>query len=94
MGLQNESTLPKEFAKECTELILFLRSYCIHTKTVTTCNGGEGADWNVPQNWTGTYGGNPDAYGEDLKKQVLVGEYGAWRILDLYTEGGFLQNGR
>jgi hypothetical protein len=29
----------------------------------------------------------------DLKKQILVGEYGAWRTLDLHTEGGFVQNG-
>lgn len=92
-GLQNESTLPKEFAKECTELIRSLDPTASIQRPVTTCNGGEGADWNVPQNWTGTYGGNPDAYGEDLKKQVLVGEYGAWRTLDLHTEGGFLQNG-
>jgi beta-galactosidase len=91
-GLQNESTLPKEFAKECTELIGSLDPTASTQRPVTTCNGGEGSDWNVPQNWTGTYGGNPDAYGEDLKKQVLVGEYGAWRTLDLHTEGGFVQN--
>jgi hypothetical protein len=24
---------------------------------------------------------------------MLVGEYGAWRTLDLHTEGGFVQNG-
>ena len=29
----------------------------------------------------------------DVKKQVLIGEYGAWRTLDLHTEGGFIQNG-
>ena len=29
----------------------------------------------------------------DLKKQVLIGEYGAWRTIDLHTEGGFVQNG-
>ncbi|MBP6432130.1 MAG: DUF4982 domain-containing protein, partial [Ferruginibacter sp.] len=55
-------------------------------RLVTTCNGGEGTDWDVPQNWTGTYGGNPSTYAEDLKKQILVGEYGAWRTLDLHKE--------
>jgi hypothetical protein len=39
----------------------------------------------VPQNWTGTYGGDPATYGEDLKRQILVGEYGAWRTLDLHS---------
>lgn len=92
-GLQNESTLPKEFAAECTELIRSLDPTASSQRLVTTCNGGEGSDWNVPQNWTGTYVGNPDTYGEDLKKQVLVGEYGAWRTLDLHTEGGYQQNG-
>ncbi|GAB3417045.1 hypothetical protein GCM10027516_10470 [Niabella aquatica] len=92
-GLQNESTLPKAFAEECTNLIRSLDPTSAAQRLVTTCNGGEGADWNVPQNWTGTYGGNPDLYGEDLKRQVLVGEYGAWRTLDLHTEGGFAQNG-
>ncbi|MFV0604585.1 MAG: malectin domain-containing carbohydrate-binding protein [Niabella sp.] len=92
-GLQNESKLPKEFAEECTQLIRSLDPTASTQRPVTTCNGGEGTDWDVPQNWTGTYGGNPDTYGDDLKKQILVGEYGAWRTLDLHTEGGFVQNG-
>jgi len=92
-GLQNESKLPEDFAKECTELIRSLDPTASSQRLVTTCNGGSGTDWDVPQNWTGTYGGDPDTYGEDLKKQLLVGEYGAWRTLDLHTEGGFVQNG-
>lgn len=92
-GLQNESKIPEGFARECTQLIRSLDPTAASQRLVTTCNGGEGTDWDVPQNWTGTYGGNPDTYGEDLKKQVLVGEYGAWRTLDLHTEGGYQQNG-
>ncbi|MBL7741830.1 MAG: DUF4982 domain-containing protein [Chitinophagaceae bacterium] len=92
-GLQNESKLPEDFAKECTELIRSLDPTTSSQRLVTTCNGGEGTDWDVPQNWTGTYGGNPATYGEDLKKQILVGEYGAWRTIDLHSEGGFQQNG-
>ncbi|MFT4095082.1 MAG: malectin domain-containing carbohydrate-binding protein [Niabella sp.] len=92
-GLQNESKLPESFAKECTQLIRDLDPTASAQRLVTTCNGGQGTDWDVPQNWTGTYGGNPDTYGDDLKKQVLVGEYGAWRTLDLHSEGGFQQNG-
>jgi hypothetical protein len=38
----------------------------------------------VPQNWTGTYGGDPATYATDLQRQVLVGEYGGWRTLDLH----------
>lgn len=83
-GLQNESTLPEDFAKECTELIRSLDPTASSQRKVTTCNGGKGTDWDVPQNWTGTYGGNPTLYGEDLKRQILVGEYGAWRTLDLH----------
>lgn len=85
-GLENESTLPEDFAKECTELIRKLDPTASSQRKVTTCNGGKGTDWDVPQNWTGTYGGNPQAYGEDLKRQVLVGEYGAWRTLDLHEQ--------
>ena len=92
-GLQNESKLPEDFAKECTELIRSLDPTASSQRLVTTCNGGTGTDWDVPQNWTGTYGGNPDDYAKDLKKQVLVGEYGAWRSIDLHTEGDFVQNG-
>ncbi|WP_416441874.1 malectin domain-containing carbohydrate-binding protein [Phnomibacter sp. MR] len=92
-GLQNESKLPEDFAKECTELIRSLDPTASIQRPVTTCNGGTGTDWDVPQNWTGTYGGNPAEYGQDLKRQILVGEYGAWRTLDLHTEGGFMQNG-
>lgn len=92
-GLQNESKLPKDFAEECTAFIRSLDPTASTQRLVTTCNGGEGTDWDVPQNWTGTYGGNPATYGEDLKKQILVGEYGAWRTIDLHSEGGFKQNG-
>ena len=92
-GLQNESKLPKDFAEECTALIRSLDPTASTQRLITTCNGGEGTDWDVPQNWTGTYGGNPATYAEDIKKQVLIGEYGAWRTIDLHTEGGFVQNG-
>ncbi|MEJ8819857.1 malectin domain-containing carbohydrate-binding protein [Lacibacter sp. H407] len=92
-GLQNESKLPEDFAKECTELIRSLDPTASTQRLVTTCNGGTGTDWDVPQNWTGTYGGDPATYDDDVKKQVLIGEYGAWRTIDLHTEGGFVQNG-
>lgn len=92
-GLQNESKLPEDFAKECTELIRSLDPTASSQRLVTTCNGGSGTDWDVPQNWTGTYGGNPDEYAKDLKKQVLVGEYGAWRSIDLHSEGGYKPDG-
>ncbi|OQP66414.1 glycoside hydrolase [Niastella vici] len=92
-GLQNESKLPEDFARECTELIRELDPTASGQRKVTTCNGGEGTDWDVPQNWTGTYGGNPANYASDVIRQQLIGEYGAWRTLDLHTEGGFDQNG-
>ena len=70
-GLQNESKLPKDFAEECTELIRSLDPTASSQRLVTTCNGGEGTDWNVPQNWTGTYGGNPNTYNERCKKASI-----------------------
>jgi hypothetical protein len=85
-GLQNESKLPKEFAEECVALVRSLDPTASSQRLVTACNGGEGTDWDVPQNWTGTYGGDPATYASDLKKQILVGEYGAWRTLDLHNE--------
>ncbi|WP_316739466.1 malectin domain-containing carbohydrate-binding protein [Pedobacter aquatilis] len=95
-GLENESTLPEDFARECTELIRKLDPTASSQRKVTTCNGGKGTDWDVPQNWTGTYGGNPQTYGDDLRKQVLVGEYGAWRTIDLHKlaagEKGYTEN--
>ncbi len=92
-GLQNESKIPEDFARECTELIRKLDPTTSSQRLVTTCNGGTGTDWDVPQNWTGTYGGDPQTYSQDVKRQILIGEYGAWRTLDLHTEGGFVQNG-
>ncbi len=92
-GLENESTLPEDFARECTELIRSMDPTASSQRLVTTCNGGKGTDWDVPQNWTGTYGGDPKTYDKDVERQVLVGEYGAWRTLDLHTEGPFVQNG-
>jgi hypothetical protein len=92
-GLQNESTLPEDFAKECVEIIREMDPTTSSQRLVTTCNGGVGTDWNVIQNWSGTYGGNPDNYHNEISEQLLNGEYGAWRSLDLHTEGPFNQNG-
>lgn len=94
-GLQNESTLPEEFAKECTEIIREMDPTSPSQRLVTTCNGGSGTDWNVVQNWSGTYGGDPSKYDKELskKEQLLNGEYGAWRSIDLHTEGAFDING-
>ncbi len=91
-GLENESTLPEDFARECTAIIREMDPTASSQRKVTTCNGGKGTDWDVPQNWTGTYGGDPLDYAKDIERQVLVGEYGAWRTIDLHTEGPFNQS--
>lgn len=87
-GLQNESVLPKDFAEECTAIIREMDPTSRNQRLVTTCNGGEGTDWNVVQNWSGTYGGSADNYGNELKRdnQLLNGEYGAWRTLGLHYD--------
>jgi hypothetical protein len=94
-GLQNESVLPKAFAEECCEIIRQMDPTASSQRLITTCNGGQGTDWNVVQNWSGTYGGDPQRYDEELARpdQLLNGEYGAWRSIDLHTEGGFDQQG-
>lgn len=94
-GLQNESTLPEDFARECTEIIREMDPTSPSQRLVTTCNGGSGTDWNVVQNWSGTYGGDPYKYDKEMSKpeQLLNGEYGAWRSIDMHTEGGFDQDG-
>jgi beta-galactosidase len=85
-GLQNESKLPEDFAKECADIIRKLDPTASSQRLIVTCNGGAGTDWDVPQNWTGTYGGDPKTYGTDLIRQILVGEYGAWRTADLHGD--------
>jgi hypothetical protein len=92
-GLANESKLPTDFARECVAIIRELDPTSPSQRLVVTCNGGTGTDWNVPQNWTGTYGGDPATYADDLRRQRLVGEYGAWRSLGLHSEGGFIADG-
>lgn len=90
-GLQNESVLPEDFARECTEIIREMDPTSPSQRLVTTCNGGSGTDWNVIQNWSGTYGGNLDAYADELSRpeQLLNGEYGAWRSIGLHEESAF-----
>ena len=90
-GLQNESVLPKDFAEECSAIIRSLDPTCHDQRAITTCNGGEGTDWNVVQNWSGTYGGSADNYHQELCRpdQLLNGEYGAWRTLDLHGEAKY-----
>ena len=92
-GLQNESTLPLDFAEECCQIIREMDPRCGTQRLITTCNGGEGTDWNVVQNWSGTYGGDVDNYGNELKRpdQLLNGEYGAWRTLGNHTGEGYTE---
>lgn len=87
-GLQNESTLPREFAQECADIIREMDPMARDMRVITTCNGGEGTDWNVIQNWSGTYGGDVNKYNHELSlpNQLLNGEYGAWRTLGLHSE--------
>jgi len=83
-GLQNESVLPEAFARELRDLIRELDPSCPGDRLTTTCNGGKGSDWNVPQEWSGTYGGNYNDY--RLALHGLVGEFGAWRSFGVHTE--------
>lgn len=95
-GLQNESTLPEDFARECCDIIREMDPTAIHMRAITTCNGGVGTDWNVVQNWSGTYSGHPENYDQELSQptQLLNGEYGAWRIFTLHEEpDDFKQSG-
>lgn len=85
-GLQNESKLPTDFAAECAAIIRELDPTASSQRLIVTCNGGSGTDWDVPQNWSGTYGGDPLKYADELREQRLVGEYGAWRSLGLHAE--------
>lgn len=82
-GIQNESVMPKDFTEECAAIIREMDPTAQTMRAITTCNGGEGSDWNVIQNWSGTYGGAADKYDQELKQpnQLLNGEYGAWRTL-------------
>jgi hypothetical protein len=88
-GLQNESILPEDFAQQAMAVIRDNDPTASVDRLVVTCNGGKGTDWNVPQNWSGTYGGDPEKYADELKKQGLVGEYGAWRSLGQHSETPF-----
>ena len=92
-GLQNESTLPKDFSEECSAIIRNMDPRCGSSRLITTCNGGEGTDWNVVQNWSGTYGGDIDNYGNEMKRpeQLLNGEYGAWRTLGNHTSENYTE---
>ena len=143
-GIQNESTLPADFARECADIVRQMdpktsqlgmtveeeqyteqqrvavagrrrrgrgrRRRRARTRMVTrnvtrtrqtehfarltdgrlttTCNGGSGTDWNVIQNWSGTYGGKLADYGTELAKedQLLNGEYGGWRTVGLHDQ--------
>jgi hypothetical protein len=91
-GLQNESRLPKVFARELTETIRQLDPTTSAQRKTTTCNGGSGSDWDVPQNWFGTYNGNVNNYGPALIKDQLVGEYGQYRTFGLHQDGGWAAN--
>ena len=51
-GIQNESVMPKDFTEECAAIIREMDPTAQTMRAITTCNGGEGSDWNVIQNWS------------------------------------------
>lgn len=88
-GLQNESVIIEDFARECTELIHRLDPMSgPDGRAVTTCNYGRGTDWNVIQNWSGCYSGELRDYQKELCQpdQLLNGEYGAWRDAGFHSD--------
>ncbi len=86
-SIQNESMLSVEFTRQVTALIHRLDITCPVQRKAVTCNGGEGSDWNIPQNWSGTYGGSVETYGKDAVKMRLIGEYGQYRVKGKHEEG-------
>ncbi|MDY3917926.1 MAG: malectin domain-containing carbohydrate-binding protein [Candidatus Limivivens sp.] len=86
-SLQNESMLPSEFSGKATELIRSLDVTSPAQRKVVTCNGGTGSDWNIPQNWSGTYGGNVENYGQEAVQMRMIGEYGQYRVKGKHQEG-------
>ncbi len=93
-GVQNESMLPTEFAGRVTELIHKLDETAPDQRKAVTCNGGTGSDWNIPQNWSGTYGGTVENYAKEAVSMRLIGEYGQYRVKGRHQEGSMerLQN--
>jgi hypothetical protein len=89
-GLQNESAMPEAFATELRDIVREMDPTSPQWRITTTCNGGKGSDWNVPQDWSGTYGGSCHDY--DLRTAQLVGEYGAWRNFGVHTETEYSGN--
>ena len=88
-GLQNESVINQDFAEECTALIHRLDPMSGKDgRAVTTCNYGQGTDWNVIQNWCGCYSGELRNYQAELCRtnQLLNGEYGFWRVRGYHSD--------
>lgn len=86
-GIQNESLLPTFFTEILRQTIRTMDETASKERMITTCNGGSGIDWNVPQNWSGTYGGDVLNYGAEVKNQLLIGEYGQYRVHGKHEEG-------
>lgn len=86
-GIQNESLLPTYFTESLRQIIRSMDDTASKERMITTCNGGSGVDWNVPQNWSGTYGGDVLDYQSEIKNQLLIGEYGQYRVHGTHEEG-------
>ena len=86
-GIQNESVMDPAFMREAVALVRRLDPLSsLQDRLCTSCNYGDGADWTVVQNWSGTYGGDLSRYGEEMAgpTQLLNGEYGAYRCLGFH----------
>jgi hypothetical protein len=81
-GIENESDLPTAFVTEIRNLIRTVDTTTFDERLAVTCHYGTGSDWNVPQEWSGCYGGNYTVYNPSstFGSGTLVGEYGMWTM--------------
>ncbi len=87
-GIQNESSLPNSFHAELTGIIREMDPTTSGQRLAVTCHGGRGSDWNIPQDWIGTYAGNYNSYDPPGRygHGTLIGEYGAWIKLGAHAD--------
>ena len=101
-GLHNEGSpleAGNDFNTEVMNAIVELDPICPSQRLRVNCKG-QGSDWNIPQEWSGQYGGDYHKYypsnpaDRKLGPGSLIGEYGCARRIGDHIEPSMVTSGK
>ncbi len=88
-GVQNESDMTRAMHRQLVGTINQMDPLAKQQRLAVVCHSTvPGTDWEIPQDWSGVYGGNFNQYDPVLDNEsgTMAGEYGSWIVLGSHVD--------